>query len=74
MKRFYAEAARFTGLLTAVFVALKLTGVIHWNWNGVLMPIYVAAIAFSLFLAGCFVVAFTITAWDSIQERRSHRN
>lgn len=31
----------FTGLLTIVFIVLKLIGVIDWNWLWVLAPIWI---------------------------------
>lgn len=34
----------FTGLLTIVFIALKLTGVIDWSWWWVLSPIWISFI------------------------------
>jgi hypothetical protein len=33
----------FTGLLAILFVALKLTKVIHWSWWWVLSPIWISA-------------------------------
>lgn len=33
----------FTGLLTLVFIALKLTGFISWSWWWVLSPIWISA-------------------------------
>ncbi len=38
----------FLGLLTLLFIALKLTGVIAWSWALVLLPLYggLALIAF----------------------------
>lgn len=33
----------FAGLLTVLFVALKLTGVIDWSWLWVLSPLWIAA-------------------------------
>jgi hypothetical protein len=39
----------FTGLLTILFIALKLTHVISWTWVWVLSPIWIG-LAFSLFL------------------------
>ena len=32
----------FTGLLTIVFIVLKLTGVINWSWVWVLSPIWIS--------------------------------
>lgn len=33
----------FVGLLTIVFIALKLTGYISWSWLWVLSPIWIMA-------------------------------
>lgn len=33
--------AGFTGLLTLVFIVLKLTGVISWSWWSVLSPLWI---------------------------------
>lgn len=43
----------FTGLLTIVFIILKLTDVIAWSWWWVLSPIWI-----SLLIAVLFVVSF----------------
>jgi len=32
----------FVGLLTALFIGLKLTGVISWSWLWVLSPIWIS--------------------------------
>lgn len=41
----------FTGLLTIVFIVLKLVGVIAWSWWWVLSPIWVSLlVAFLAFL------------------------
>lgn len=32
----------FTGLLTIVFITLKLTGYINWSWVWVLSPIWIS--------------------------------
>jgi hypothetical protein len=34
----------FTGILTIVFIVLKLTGVIQWSWLWVLSPIWITAL------------------------------
>jgi hypothetical protein len=34
----------FTGLLTIVFIVLKLTNVISWSWMWVLAPIWISAV------------------------------
>ena len=34
----------FTGLLTIVFIILKLCGIIEWSWWWVLSPLWISAI------------------------------
>ena len=51
----------FAGLLTIVFITLKLTGVIAWSWLWVLSPIW---ISFALALV-ILVVAVLIAAAGS---------
>lgn len=41
----------FTGLLTIVFITLKLLGFITWSWVWVLSPIWIDAILLVLLLA-----------------------
>lgn len=47
-------------LLTIVFVVLKLTGVVEWNWIWVLSPIWIYAILFLLIMSvlGILIVMF----------------
>ena len=40
----------FTGVLTIVFIVLKLLGKITWSWWWVLSPIWISAIVAILFL------------------------
>jgi hypothetical protein len=55
----------FGGLLTILFIALKLTHVINWSWWWVLSPIWISPllviafviIAFLVMIAGAIVVA-----------------
>lgn len=47
----------FTGLLTVVFIVLKLTSVISWSWLWVLSPIWISALL-------AFAV-LTLFAWAS---------
>lgn len=43
----------FTGLLTIVFIVLKLCGVISWSWLWVLSPIWISlGLALILFAVG----------------------
>lgn len=45
----------FIGLLTIVFIVLKLTSVIAWSWFWVLAPLWISAIIFLL------IIGFVIT-------------
>ena len=45
----------FTGLLTIVFITLKLTGYIDWSWWWVLSPIWIS------FLAGFAFLSLVVT-------------
>ena len=60
----------FTGLLTIVFIVLKLLGKITWSWWWVLSPLW---ISFSIGI-GIFLIAITIflicEARDSHKRRR----
>lgn len=48
----------FFGLLTIVFIALKLTGYIAWSWFWVLAPITIPLTIFAAFLIIAIFVAF----------------
>lgn len=48
----------FAGLLTIVFITLKLTGVIAWSWWWVLSPLW---IGFAIFLA--LLILLALVAW-----------
>lgn len=47
----------FTGLLTILFIALKLTHYIDWSWWWVLSPIWICAAVVILLLVFCGIVA-----------------
>lgn len=47
----------FAGLLTIVFITLKLLGTIQWSWWWVLSPAWISAIIVLLILAGIVVYA-----------------
>ena len=54
----------FFGLLTILFIGLKLTGYVNWSWLWVLSPLWIPAaivfgiIGFCLLFAGlCFAIA-----------------
>lgn len=52
------------GVLTIVFVVLKLIGVITWSWLWVLSPLWIAALLSiaGLIIAGLFALAVAIFA------------
>ncbi len=49
----------FTGLLTVLFVGLKLIGVINWSWLWVLSPIWISLllVIFALLVIGVTYLA-----------------
>lgn len=49
----------FIGLLTIVFIILKLTGVIAWSWLWVLSPMWIS-LALSLLALTAFVLIVTL--------------
>ena len=53
----------FCGLLTIVFIVLKLCGVISWSWIWVLSPLW---ISFSL---GVIIIAITLLVVHFINKR-----
>ena len=46
----------FTGVLTIVFIVLKLLGKITWSWWWVLSPIWISTIVAILFLLIDFIL------------------
>lgn len=51
----------FTGLLTIVFIVLKLTNVINWSWLWVLSPVWIEiALVIAIILIGVGVTYLII--------------
>ena len=50
----------FPGLLTVLFIGLKLTGNITWSWVWVLSPLWIS-FALSLVIAAIIVIAAVIS-------------
>ena len=49
----------FTGLLTIVFIVLKLTGHITWSWWWVLSPMWISfALALAIIIIACIIKVF----------------
>ena len=49
----------FTGILTIVFIVLKLLGKISWSWVWVLAPLWIS-FAFSLLMFVVLIILFAI--------------
>ena len=54
----------FFGLLTIVFITLKLTGYITWSWWWVLSPIWISGLII-------FILALIIVMWGIKTERNT---
>lgn len=46
----------FPGLLTVLFIGLKLTGYITWSWWWVLSPLWISALIALAFFAIVFII------------------
>lgn len=50
----------FTGLLTIVFITLKLLGYITWSWLWVLSPIWISILVIFCFAVGMAVIMYLL--------------
>ena len=53
----------FPGLLTVLFVGLKLTGHITWPWVWVLSPLWISLLIGLTVLAIVFIIAIASGVW-----------
>jgi hypothetical protein len=53
----------FPGLLTVLFIGLKLTGHITWPWLWVLSPLWISLLVGLTVLAIVFIVAIATGVW-----------
>lgn len=53
----------FTGLLTILFIGLKLTGYITWPWVWVLSPLWISALIGLTILAIVLIIALCADIW-----------
>lgn len=60
----------FPGLLTILFIGLKLTGYIDWDWIWVLSPLWVGFALFFGVILVAILVAIIIASFDSIFKRK----
>ena len=49
----------FTGLLTIVFIVLKLCGIITWSWWWVLSPLWISAILWVILV----IIVLLVGGW-----------
>ena len=57
----FSGGVGFPGLLTVVFIALKLTGNITWPWVWVLSPLWISFILGIAFISIAFLIAYLTT-------------
>lgn len=57
----------FLGLLTILFIGLKLTGYITWSWWWVLSPLWLGLVVVLGFIALIFLIAF---AWAWVTDKK----
>ena len=53
----------FLGMLTILFIALKLTGYITWSWWWVLAPMWIPVVLAIIILIICFIAGATLSKW-----------
>lgn len=67
----------FIGLLTIVFIVLKLTGYIDWSWWWVLSPIWISVLGVVgitvLLMAGAFIWAMISVGTNPVKLWRDYR-
>ena len=60
----------FVGLLTIVFIVLKLLGKINWSWWWVLSPLWISAAFVILIILGFLLWAFISVLNDEKKQRK----
>lgn len=54
----------FTGLLTILFIALKLLGKISWSWFWVLSPIWISVLIFFIIIIIMMIISVIIGVFE----------
>lgn len=72
-KTTYSSGIGFTGLLTLIFITLKLTGFIAWGWLWVLAPLWLPIIVLLPIFFIVFFVAALIAIASQPMRRRKYR-
>lgn len=60
----------FSGLLTIVFIVLKLIGIINWSWLWVLSPLWIGAILGITIILIVFIIAGRTGGTITIRRKR----
>lgn len=60
----------FCGLLTIVFIALKLTGVIGWSWIWVLSPLWIGFALTMAIIIICLIVLGAKGVFEHLQWKK----
>lgn len=60
----------FLGLLTIVFITLKLLGIIKWSWWLVLLPAFIPTIVFLILGLSVITIYIIKLVYYSIKERK----
>lgn len=53
----------FCGLLTIVFIVLKLLNIINWSWVWVLAPLWISILLWGLIISVIFLVVKLVDKW-----------
>ncbi len=56
----------FFGLLTLLFIGLKLTNYINWSWVWVLCPVWIPVVTFAAVPAFLFLIGIVIAILEEV--------
>jgi hypothetical protein len=59
----------FAGMLAVLFIGLKITGLIAWNWFWVLSPLWIPLALVLAFLGIVFVAGACVGAWKHLMPK-----
>lgn len=68
-----AGGVGFFGLLTILFIGLKLTGYIDWSWFWVLAPIWISILIGAVFFVGFFIFVLVMALRTNKEVHRKIR-
>ncbi len=68
----------FMGLLTILFITLKLINVIDWSWIWVISPLWLPLAIFlwtcGIVIIGLIIFAITVVTYEHYMEKKSAKN